>query len=274
MLASLVSPTLAQAQDEAAMPVEPYVAEGSFSVGHLDLDNDFDDRTIATTNLALRHPNGIGAHVELVGETREEDALFGALGLSYLTSSYSVRGSLGSSSENEGILPQFFALVQASYISPPEQGFIISPYATYRSYRNTAEETVVGTSLTKYFDLPEDQLIIGQLFGAGVLAEPGSNVGYSFGGSAAYGRYDRWQAGLLLEAGDSRYDSVLGAGGVSNDFVSARPFASLRVADNIELFSRLEYYDTDFYDAVGGFLGIKITTTIDRDLPVARKGAL
>lgn len=236
--------------------------ESTTTTGFLDLDSGFEDRLVATTSASLIQPSGLGLHAELVGEEREEDAVFAIGGVSYHTEHLVPKVRLGTSSENDGILPEFYAEAGVTYISDPEDGFTITPVATYRSYRNSAEESGLGVAGTRYFSASGDFLWIGQTFGRVTLAAPGDNVGVAGGGSLAYSRYATWSLGLLVEAGSGGYDSVLGAGRVDNDFVSARPFASHRLSDNVELFGRLEYYDTDNYIAQGVFVGVKFSAPI------------
>jgi hypothetical protein len=238
---------------------EPARFETTTQVGGLDVDSGFEDRLVAQTSANLLLPSGAGVHLDVVGEEREEDAVFTAAGVSYRTENFRPKLRLGTSTENENIQPEIFAEFELGYISDPEDGYTLTPLVSYRKYRNTAEETALGLSATRYFDAQGDRLWIAQAFGRGTYADPGSNLGFSAGGSLAYSKYDTWSIGLLAEAGRSRYDSVLGAGSVENDFYSLRPFGSIRISDNAELFARLEYYNTEVYDALGGFLGVKFT---------------
>jgi len=236
--------------------------EATVSGGVINVDSGFEDRYVGIATAAARLPSGLGVHAEIVGEAREEDAVLAIGGVSYETENFIPTLRLGTSTDNDNILPSLFAEGQLTYVSAPEDGYTLALVATHRRYRNTAEETAVAFTGTKYLPAFDDYLWIAQGFGRLVLADPGANLGYSAGGSLAFSQYDQWSIGTLLEAGNSRYESVIGAAEVDNDFYSVRPFASLRLTDNLEVFARLEYYDTELFNTFGGFVGVKVTSDI------------
>lgn len=236
--------------------------ETTVSGGVINVDSGFEDRYVGTATAAVLLPSGLGVQAEIVGEAREEDAVLAIGGVSYATENFITTVRLGTSTVNEDILPDLFAEGQLTYVSEPEDGYTLTLISTHRRYRNTAEETAVGFVGTKYLPAFDDFLWIAQGFGRLALADPGGNLGYSAGGSLAFSEYNQWAIGTLLEGGNSRYESVIGAVEVENRFFSIRPFASLRLTDNMEIFARLEHYNTEFFNTFGGFAGIKITTDI------------
>lgn len=225
--------------------------------GYNDVDSGFDDRGFLTSFANAYSDSGIGYHAEVTGETREETAAFFAAGLSYNTPSVSARGMLGSSTDNEDILPQFYARGEVAYRTDPALGIVVTPSITYREFRNGVEEFNTGGNLTKYFALGEDRQLITQLYGNAIFVDPGDEFGGFGGTDVTYGRYRRWSIGSTFEAGVSNFESVLGAGEVNNAFYSVRPHASIYVTDTVELIGLVSYYDTEEFNIIGGGVGVK-----------------
>lgn len=230
--------------------------------GFLSVTEDFDDRFFGFTGGNVFFEGGLGLHSEIVFEEREETGGLFIGGASYNTPRFQIKGLAGTSSNVEDILPELFLRGEVTYRTNPDLGVVVTGAVTHRDYRNDASEIVFDAALTKYFPLHDNKSIIVQALGAVGENDPG-DTSFSGGGAIAFSAYREYTVGLKVTGGDSSYDSVLGAGNVDNEFIVVQPNASIFLADNFEMFGRLEYGDTDIYDYYGGALGFKVLFTGD-----------
>ncbi|MCP1335550.1 hypothetical protein [Futiania mangrovi] len=220
----------------------------------------FDDRLYGGIQ-ANTYLGKLGLHGEVAGALREEDAAYGAAGLSYaLTPEIRAKAMVGTSTSNDSIYPQFLA--HGSLEITAATGLVLRPAVTYRDYRNDVEETTVGADLTKYFSpFADGGYLVGQVKGNVSFVSPGSNTGWETGAALTYVTRDGHSAGAEVFGGTMAYDNTVGLSSVSieNDFFGVRPKVGYRLSDATELFVQGEFIDTDAYDVIGGLAGIKVT---------------
>src|SRR5262245_19267192 len=102
--------------------------------GHYGVSNGFSDRDFFTAWGNSYFAGGLGVHAEVTQMDREERATYFAGGLSYNTQGFSLRGTLGSSTDNLNILPELFARLEATFRSSPQTGWVLIPAVTHREY--------------------------------------------------------------------------------------------------------------------------------------------
>ncbi len=264
MAADLLPPPPAPPAGEevlAAAPASPLKGDIQLSGGAYAVDSGFSDRGFVALQGSLYEEEGFGVHVDTSYVQREEEAAFFAAGLSYaITPSTRMKLMAGTSTDNDGILPELYINGSATVDFGPQAGVVVVPELIYRSYRNGVEEVQGQATLNKYFAPFQDgSYIVGSLSGAVNYVTPGDNVGWEAGASVLHVRPRYMSMGLGAVVGSSAYDNELGLAsiGVRNDYVGVRPSASMYLSPDVEVFVRGEYLWTDFYDLAGGFAGIK-----------------
>lgn len=242
-------------------PASPLKGDIQVSGGAYAVDSGFSDRAFVALQGSLYEEGGFGVHVDTSYVHREEEAAFFAAGLSYAISP-STRAKLmvGTSSENDGILPELYVNGSATVDFGPQAGVVVVPELIYRSYRNGVDEVQGQATVNKYFAPFQDgSYLVGSVSGSVNYVTPGDHVGWEAGASLLHVRPRYMSMGLGAVAGSSAYDNQLGAAsiGVRNDYVGVRPSASMYLSPDVEVFVRGEYLWTDFYELAGGFAGIK-----------------
>lgn len=201
--------------------------------------------------------NGLGTHAEAHFMDREETAGYFAGGLSLNGQFGELRGSIGTSTENTAILPEFHARLEAVYRSRPELGLVISPAISHRAFRNGAEDSAAEILISKYAGLPTGVLIFSAL-ARGTLADPGGHISAAFGAGLTYAQYRKFAIGFNIEGGRAAYDGIIAPGIFDERYVSVRPTASLFLTNDIELFGMMEYSARESYSLFGGHIGVKV----------------
>ncbi len=225
--------------------------------GYYGVTNGHSERRFATAWGNAYFGNGFGTHVEAHFMDREETAEFFAGGLSWKGAHGEVRGALGTSTANDGILPEFQARLEAVFRRHAELGLVVSSALSHRSYRNGAEDTSAEVEAIKYVGLESGSLIFSALARA-TLVDPGSHISASFGAGLAYAQARKFSIGIMVEGGRAAYDGLLGAGMVDEAYFSIRPTAAVFLTDQVELFGMMEYMTRESYSIFGGHLGLKI----------------
>lgn len=226
-------------------------------LGYYGLTDGNSDRRFATAWGNAHFANGFGTHAEAHVMDREEMAAFLAGGISWGGDFGEVRGWLGSSTENVGILPELYARFEASYRTRPEVGLVFRPAVTYRDFRNGARETAAEVEVAKYVSLDSAQLIF-TLMARGVASDPGDHIGAAFGAGILYAQSGKVSAGLTVEGGRASYDGLLAAGSLDELYFSIRPVVSFHLSESVEILGMMEYSSRESYDVFGGHLGLKV----------------
>ncbi|MGH1350052.1 MAG: YaiO family outer membrane beta-barrel protein [Methyloligellaceae bacterium] len=225
--------------------------------GHQNLNQGYSDRTYSTVFANMYYNNGMGIHAELLNMNREEDSSYIAAGLSYITGNHSIKAIIGTSTDNDGILPELLIRGEISYKTSPEIGFVFTPSVTHRRYRNTAEEVSLDTNATKYFSVGYGKSLILQAFGRVVFSTPGNKTSPSGGIDFTFSEHKKYSMGLTFEGGKSSYSSVLDLSEIGLSYYSVRPHVGIFLNKNMELTISGEYTDLNDYEILGGNAGIK-----------------
>lgn len=247
LTASLVcGPSFAQEQSS----VTTYAGASAVSDG-------FADRSYVGSFVNI-YDGDLGVHGDFLAVNREENALYGAIGMSWTaTDRLRPRLMIGTSSNNSNILPEFSAAVSLQFAPGERSGWILTPAASYRSYRNGGEETRLSFEAAKYFTLPNDTggYYVAQAKLGASRTDSGAE-GYTFGGGIQTIRKSGLAYGINFEAGRVIYDSFDGIG-AENNYHAVRPTLGFRFDDR-EIFVRGEFVDTQFYSLVGAMVGFKV----------------
>ncbi|MDH3668020.1 MAG: hypothetical protein OEN23_13925 [Paracoccaceae bacterium] len=232
----------------------------SVYAGALGVSDNIEDRVFAGMFANAYLESGIGFHLDLSGQWREEDAGFGALGISAeLSPGIRPKIQIGTSTDNDGILPELFLDGSARVDLGSATGTILDVGSAYRDFRNGVEEISIRGEVIKYFSpFSDGSFMIGQAYVSGIHADPGSNIGWEARAGVTYVVPSAWTVGVTVAGGQMAYDDVTTLVGVENDFLALRPHISFSLSDRLELFTQGEFLTSDEYDIAGGLAGIKI----------------
>lgn len=225
--------------------------------GRYNVTNGFSDRTFETAWGNAYFANGLGVHAEIHNMNREEDATFFAAGLSYNKQSFSLRGTVGTSTDNVNILPEAYARLEASFRTPPETGWVFTPSVTYRDYPNGANETELQGQVLKYVPIGRTASLILMGLVRGTWIDPGDHFVTSIGGGITYAEYRKFSVGVVVEGGRAAYDATFGIGSIDEPYIAVRPSVGIYLTNSIELVAQGEFSDRDSYRVMGGHLGLK-----------------
>lgn len=256
-----VIPT-AQAGGDVVAPAEKHHGLKSYDIyavgGYQALNNGFEDRIYGTTFANFYYHGGLGIHGEVTGIDREEDAGFFAGGLSWNTDQMSVKGAVGTSTDNDNILPELYLRGEVTLRSNPKDGLVFTPSITYRDFKSGSEELTFSAALIRYFHLSDGKSINVQTFGNVSFSDPGSNDSMYGGFDVTYADYRNYSFGITFEGGEANYSSVLDLSSIGLDFFSVRPHVGVFLNDNLEFTLLGEFADVDDYDIIGGNAGLKV----------------
>lgn len=252
MIAGIVIPDRAAGQGSALARSDVTMVFGYYGVSHGN-----SDRRLATAWGNTTFANGLGMHAEAHFMDREETAAFLAGGVSWTSEFAEMRGWLGTSTENAGILPELYARFEGALRTSAGTGLVFRPALTYRSFRNSAEEAAAEIEAAKYFPVGTGVFIFSALARA-TYTNPGDHVSASFGAGVTYAHPRSVSVGLNLEGGRASYDGLLAPGKLDERYFSVRPVVSFYLTENTELFGLMEYSSRESYDIFGGHLGLKV----------------
>lgn len=247
----------------AAGPVahaQATVARGDVQIvgGHLHVDTGFADRTFATAWGNVYYTSGIGLHAEGHYMSREDTAAFFAAGVSYNTERFSLKGVGGTSTDNELILPDAYARLEATFRTDAATGLVLTPSLTWRRYNAGIDEVAVEAQLSRYFTVADNSALIVSVLGRSTTVSLGDTTGPAFGAGVTWAVYRSYAVGVSVEGGRASYDALGGAGSVNDRYVSVRPTVTAFLNDRLEVIASGEYTDRESYKVTGGFLGLKL----------------
>jgi len=252
IVSSLFAPESAFAQGMQVTRSDITTVFGYYGVSH-----GISDRRFTTVWGNTLFANKLGVHAEAHYMDREETAGFLAAGVSWAGESTEVRGWLGTSSENDGILPELYGRVEGTFRASAETGLVFHSALVYRSFRNTAEEAAAEIEAAKYIPLQTGNLILSALVRL-IYASPGDHISGAFGAGLAYVHPMNVSVGLQVEGGRAAYDGVLAPGKFDEQYLSIRPVVSFYLTDDVELVGLMEYASRESYDVYGGHVGLKV----------------
>jgi hypothetical protein len=228
-------------------------------VAMLDPNGSLQTRTYAGAFVNLYNENNVGLHADVVHVEREEDATFFSVGVSVPVSRHvRPRLMLGSSTNNQNILPDVYAGLSVE-IRPGEQsGWIVTPGIAWRHYRSGLSETIGTLGVTRYFNVPWDRngYYAVQASVAASVSDRDS-VRASLNAGLQTVRRSGVIIGFNAEGGSLVSDAVHGAD-YQGRYFALRPNLAVPIGGHLQLITRGEYVDTELYDAVGGLAGIKV----------------
>ena len=245
-----------------ALAVAPLHSEERSNVsvyaGALSVDEGLDDRQFAGAFVNI-YDGDVGLHGDFLYVDREEDAAYGAFGISFRPfECVRPKFTIGTSTDNNNILPEFATSLSVQ-IKPEEgSGWVITPGLLYREYRSGTSETRPSLEVVKYFSLPIDKN--GYYVAQGRLSASVSDSNtqrYAIAGGLQTVRSDGMTYGLTVEGGWLDRDPLVGNGATSR-YYALRPSVAFRFLQGRELFLRGEYADTDAYTVVGATIGVRI----------------
>lgn len=250
-----ISASAAWAQTGKA-PVE---SEYKSLFGRYNVSDGFSNRTFTSSWGNYYRADGWGAHVETHSVWREENAAMLAGGLSYNTAAYSIKGVVGTSTNNQLVMPEFYGRLEGASYSAPDVGIVFRPAVTFRSYRAGIEETTIEAAVQKYVPHGKDTTWVFQAFARTAFISLGNHNAPAGGGDITFAAYKKWSAGFAVEGGIASYsDAFITNASLSEHFVAARPHASLYLTDKVELFAQGEFVDRTSYRIYGAHVGFKI----------------
>lgn len=245
--------TLLAASPAFAAP-EPSVA--TLYSGYYKADRGYTDRRVVGTFGDL-YSGAAGIHFDLAYLDREQNAGFGAVGLSYaLSDTARAKVMVGSSTDNDNILPSLFLL--GSLQLKPADKWVVTPQIVYRRYRMGGKEIAPSVQAAHYFNLAGDAggYYVAQA-DAGLSFTSGGNTGWSGGAGLTTIRNSGLSLGANVRGGHMAYDSIVGTG-VRSNFWGVGGSVGQRLGKGHEVYLRGDYSHTKFYDVTGAMLGLKI----------------
>jgi len=227
-------------------------------VGFSNLTNGYHDQIFASALGNTLFSNGVGMHSEITYVNREETGALFTGGLSYNTDHFSIRGMLGTSTDVQSILPDFYGRLSAEFKGSPADGFIINPAYMVRTFREGLTDQSAELRLVKYLPAGPDASVILEAIGRAGFLDPGPSWIPSGMAGITYASYKNYSFGVAIDAGRAEYDALVGIGSVNEPYYAIRPSASMYVNKNTELFARADYTHRESYQASGGLVGLKI----------------
>jgi hypothetical protein len=218
-------------------------------------NNGYHDRWVIGSYANLSR-GGTGFHSDIVYVNREDNAFFGAFGLSHaITERTRAKIMVGSSTSNRNILPNAF--VQGSLQIKPSEGLIVTPALTYRHYRSGGREVAPAVQLARYFDLKGDAggYYVAQADG-GLSFNNSGRGGWSAGAGLTTVRNSGLSFGLAARAGYSAYDNAMGFGVTSRNYGGSAT-VGYRLGRGYEVFVRGDVSKSRFYTVSGAIVGLK-----------------
>ena len=225
--------------------------------GRAEVSDGYEAREFVGAFVEINHGQ-VAFHAEAAGVSREDDAVFGALGLSWQASpSLRPKIMVGTSSSHQMILPEEFASLSVQMKPQSMPGWIVTPAVVYRSYESGGSEVRPAIDLVRYLkpSSPDGYWVLQG--NAAVSFNSSDENGYSLGLGAQTVRASGLTMGLSGEVGRMTYDSLLGIG-VASDIWAARPSVGFRFDPTREIYLRGEYAHTDFYDVRSAMVGVKL----------------
>lgn len=201
-----------------------------------------------------RYVGQTGIHADVVYVDREDNAAYGALGLSHRIDGLGrFKLVAGTSTGNQSILPKL-SLHAALEVSASKD-LIIRPSLTYRRFRNDRSQVAPELQLAYYFGGNASGYYVAQL-DAGLSFTNTDNTGWSLGGGVTNVRKDGLRLGWAGRTGRMAYDSLLGSE-IDSRFYGGGPNVGYRFLGGQEIFIRGDVTKNEFYTVTGAFVGFK-----------------
>ncbi|MBA3526953.1 MAG: hypothetical protein H0T82_08555 [Sphingomonas sp.] len=221
--------------------------------GYYSASDGFTDRFFAGGFLD-RYFGSTGVHADVVYVNREENAAYGALGLSQRINGLGrLKLMAGTSTGNRSILPKLS--LHAGLELSLTKDTIVRPSVTYRRFRNDRSHIAPEVQIAHYFGGNAAGYYVAQV-DAGLSLTNTDNTGWSLGGGLTNVRKDGLRLGLAGRSGRMAYDSLLGSE-IDSRFYGGGPNVGYRFLGGQEIFVRGDVTRNKFYTVTGAFIGFK-----------------
>ena len=176
-----------------------------------------------------------GLHADLLYVDREQNAAYGALGVSQLIEGLGrVKVMAGTSSGNQTIVPKLF--LSAGLDLRPGSQLIVRPSVAYRRFRGGNSQINPSVQVARYFGGSSNGFFVAQADGA-LYINDGGRTGWSLGGGITQVRTSGWRFGAALHRGYMTYDAITGTN-VRSITYGGGPNVGFRFVGGSEIFFR------------------------------------
>lgn len=222
--------------------------------GYYGVDAGFSDRLVGGAFVDL-YPGATGFHADMVYVDREENAAYGAFGLSRAIAGLGrLKLMVGTSTGNQNILPELS--LHAGLEVRPAKGLILRPGVTYRRFRHGGSHVAPDLQLAYYFGGSRDGFFVAQA-DAGLTVTNTGKTGWSLSGGLTNVRSNGLRLGFAARTGYMAYDTLFGSE-IRSRFYGGGPTVAYRFLGGQELFVRSDYTHNKHYSVTGAIVGLKI----------------
>ncbi len=255
LLAKLIAAAVATTVS-APVYAEQSSGRASLTYGNLNVDSGLQDRQYMSLTGAFNVAQGTELLFDVTRQNREEDATYFSAGLSQKNGSTTSRLTMGTSTTNTNILPEFFIEGALTFDGGPQAGILFTASASHARYRNGSDVTRLGGEVVKYHQPDQSGgYFITQANAFATSANPGGNVGWEIGGAITYVSGQSWTLGASGSVGNSVYEASTTTT-VENRFWSVRPFVTYDLGETTTLVMRGEYVNSDLFKIEGASIGV------------------
>lgn len=222
--------------------------------GYFGVDSGFSNRFVTGSFVDL-YPGETGLHADMVYVDREENAAYGAFGLSHRIAGFGrLKLMVGTSTGDQNILPDLS--LQADLEFKPAEGLIVRPSVTYRHFRRGGSQIEPSAQLAYYFGGGSGGYLVAQADGGLTFTDTGK-TGWSVSGGLTSVRSSGLRVGFSARTGYMAYDTLFGAE-VRSNFWGGGPNIGYRFRSGHELFVRGDFTRNDHYSVTGALVGFKL----------------
>lgn len=222
--------------------------------GYYNASDGYADRYVAGSFMDWQF-GATGVHADLLYVDREQNAAYGALGVSQQIEGFGrIKVMAGTSSHDQDIVPRLF--LSAGLDLQPARQLIVRPSVAYRSFRGGRSQVNPSMQFAHYFGGDANGYLVAQADGALFINNTG-NTGWSVGGGITQVRTSGWRFGAAIHRGYMTYDAITGTNVHSYTF-GGGPNVGYRFASGHELFFRSDLTKTRFYTVSGAIVGLKL----------------
>lgn len=232
--------------------------------GNTSPTNGYANRVYAGAMADVYTKKGVGIHADVSGVSREEDAAFASIGLSYaIAPGVRPRITAGTSTNTRNIYPEVYVSGQVRVEAG--KSTIITPSFSWRAFRNDVSELTPALDVAHYFTIPGDSGGFYAVQGRGTLSFiDRAEMAYSISGGILTKRRSGISLGIHGEGGRLSYSGLNGpagtfAPGFRSPYWAIRPSLGFDIGSGNEIFLRGEYSHNDAFDTRGVLIGFKKT---------------
>ena len=196
-----------------------------------------------------------GLHADILYVDREENAAYGAFGLSQLIEGFGrVKLMAGTSTHKQNIVPKLF--LSAGIEVHPATQVIVRSAVAYRKFDHGRSQINPSLQFARYFGGDAVGYFVAQADGSLFINNTGK-TGWSVGGGVTHVRTNGWRFGAALHRGYMTYDAVTGTN-IHSYTYGGGPNIGFRFSGGKEVFFRSDLTRTRFYTVSGAIVGFKL----------------